>query len=178
MATMGQACTGHDALARSDVHAPKILNVLGAPIAVTDIASAFGIVENWVRDGHSRYVCVADVHSVMVARADGRHREVLSGADLVLPDGMPLVWTGRLRGERSLQRVCGPDFMATVCAHPRAHAWRHFFLGGADGVPERLAASLKLANPNLQVCGAVSPPFRTLSEEEYEALIRRVMDAG
>ena len=154
-----------------------VLRVLGSPVSITDRASAFGVVETWVTTGVSQYVCVADVHSIMVARTDRAHRQVLDDAGMVLPDGMPLVWTGRLRGERLLRRVCGPDFLEAVCTNAAARSWRHFFIGGADGVAQTLADRLRARNPDLQVCGAISPPFRSLSAEEDSAMVEEIAKA-
>ncbi len=60
----------------------------------------------------------------------------------------------------------GPDLMLALCDRGRANSVRHFFYGGAEGVPEQLAARLLARFPGLEVAGTYSPPFRALSLEE------------
>jgi N-acetylglucosaminyldiphosphoundecaprenol N-acetyl-beta-D-mannosaminyltransferase len=96
---------------------------------------------------------------------------------LIQPDGMPLVWLGRLAGRR-VERVCGPDFMPALIEQGIGAGRTHFFFGGAPGVPEALAARLSARYPGLRVAGTLSPPFRTLSIEEEESIIAQINAAG
>ena len=152
---------------------PRNFNVLGAPVHAVDMEAALAEVMDW-RAHEGRFICVADVHSIMLARRDLRHRAHLQTACMVLPDGMPLVWTGRLRGERGVARVCGPDFMAALGSNPPAAGWGHFFRGGGEGVAENLALSLQRANPDLIVCGLAAPPYRLLTAAEDRALVQQI----
>jgi N-acetylglucosaminyldiphosphoundecaprenol N-acetyl-beta-D-mannosaminyltransferase len=149
------------------------VSILGTPVSIVDMHAATRRVERWVREKQSRYVCLADVHSTMRARWDAAHRRALTHADLVLPDGMPLVWVARSHGVTSIGRVAGADFMNELCRHSPAH-WRHYLLGGADGVPERLADVLTAQNPQLRICGTCSPPFRPLTAAEDEEMVARI----
>ena len=63
----------------------------------------------WARNGESRYVCVATVNNVIEAYDDPDYGAVMEAADLVTPDGMPLVWGLRLLGVGAATRVYGPD---------------------------------------------------------------------
>ena len=69
-------------------------------------------------------------------------RRVLAEADLVVPDGMPLVWIGKLRGHVLRRRVYGPELMLEFCRQTGNTGCRHFLYGGAVGVAEQLAESL------------------------------------
>ena len=70
-------------------------------------------------------------------------RDIHNQAGLVTPDGMPLVWLSRVKGHSQVERVYGPDLMLACCAASVRKGYRHFFFGGAPGVPERLAARLR-----------------------------------
>jgi len=165
-----QAATARPAV---DDRAARRVRILGAPVSIIDMGAATSRVEQWVDEKCSRYICLADVHSVMRARWDTAHGRALAEADLVLPDGMPLVWSARARGVKSIRRVAGADFMHELCRRSPAN-WSHYFLGGAPGVPERLADVLCAQYRHLRVCGTFSPPFRALSEAEDDDMVARI----
>ena len=75
----------------------------------------------------------------MEAQDDPQFRKILNGAFLCTPDGMPMVWAGKLDGHKDMRRVYGPDLMLEVCAWSEASGAKHFFYGGADGVAGLLA---------------------------------------
>jgi N-acetylglucosaminyldiphosphoundecaprenol N-acetyl-beta-D-mannosaminyltransferase len=149
--------------------------ILGTPIAITDHPRAAARVLGWVRDRQSRYVCVRDVHGIMLAQRDPALMTIHRDADLILPDGMPLVHIARWRGHRSIGRVSGPDFVETMADLGRAEGVRHYFYGGKPGVAERMAAALALRFPGLAVAGASSPPFGEVSERDGCAEIARLL---
>jgi N-acetylglucosaminyldiphosphoundecaprenol N-acetyl-beta-D-mannosaminyltransferase len=84
---------------------------------------------------------------------------------------MPLVWLCRLKGHEKVQRVYGPDLMLALCGHSIETGFRHYFFGGAVGVPEKLSANLRNLFPGLIVTGIYSPPFRPMSDEEDRKII-------
>jgi N-acetylglucosaminyldiphosphoundecaprenol N-acetyl-beta-D-mannosaminyltransferase len=157
---------------------PPRLDVLGTGISAIDLATAVDVIEDWVERGERRYVCVANVHSVMEAYRDPSLREVMNRSGLTTPDGMPLVWLLEHAGHRPVSRVYGPDLLLEVCRRSAATGHRHFFLGGAEGVADTMADRLRARFPGLQVAGTLSPPFRPLSPEEDVALVRTVNQAA
>jgi N-acetylglucosaminyldiphosphoundecaprenol N-acetyl-beta-D-mannosaminyltransferase len=118
------------------------------------------------------------VHSLVEASRAPLLAEVFESSDMVAMDGVPLVWVARHRGRRAAERVCGPDTMLTVCDEGRQHGLRHYFLGGAPGVPESLADRLSSRFPGLVVAGTLSPPFRPLTDAEDAALVAQVNETS
>jgi N-acetylglucosaminyldiphosphoundecaprenol N-acetyl-beta-D-mannosaminyltransferase len=85
-------------------------SLLGVRVNAVQIPDTIARMEEWiVRREASRFVAVTDMHSVMEAQHDRGFKNVLLGADLVVPDGFPLVWIGRRKGFRLQSRVCGPE---------------------------------------------------------------------
>jgi N-acetylglucosaminyldiphosphoundecaprenol N-acetyl-beta-D-mannosaminyltransferase len=113
----------------------------------------------------------------MESQRDDALRHIHNAAGLVTPDGMPLVWLSRLHGWRATRRVYGPALMLEVCDRSLATGYRHFFYGGQDGVPERLAARLQKRFPGLVVAGTYAPPFRPLTAKEDDDVVRHINDA-
>ena len=156
----------------------RSISVLGVPVSVVRMTTAVDTIGQWVRARENRYVCAADVHSVMRAQDNPSHMEALRHADMVLPDGMPLVLVSRMLGERSIERVCGPDVMLRVLENSAREGWRHYFYGGVEGVADTLARKAAERYPGMVVVGTDCPPFRLLSEEEGHVAIARINDAS
>jgi N-acetylglucosaminyldiphosphoundecaprenol N-acetyl-beta-D-mannosaminyltransferase len=151
-------------------------DVLGVRVYAIDPQGLVEEVERWVRDRDRRYVCFTNVHSVMTAISDPQLQRAFNDG-FPVTDGMPLVWLGRLRGQPA-HRVYGPDLTLALCARAAEVGWRVFFLGGADGVAERLAEELQRRCPGLQVVGAVAPPFRDPTTAEDEGLVTLLNASG
>jgi N-acetylglucosaminyldiphosphoundecaprenol N-acetyl-beta-D-mannosaminyltransferase len=148
--------------------------ILGVPVAAINIRQALDIMTGWIASRHSAYICATDVNSVMRAQDDARHMEALRAADLIIADGTPLVWIARLRGERRMSRVCGPDLFTAACAASTRRGWRHYLVGGMPGVADELASCMKRENPGLEVVGVECPPFRSLTAAEDEEMLARI----
>ncbi|MGP0018971.1 MAG: WecB/TagA/CpsF family glycosyltransferase [Candidatus Sulfotelmatobacter sp.] len=112
------------------------------------------------------------MHGIAEARADSEFRRALDSADLVVPDGMPLVWLARWHRHPLRRRVYGPELMETFCRETGA-TYRHFFYGGGPGTAERLAESLR-KRYGIAVVGTYCPPFRPLTEEEQGDVTSRI----
>ncbi len=147
--------------------------IFGVPISAINMSGAVDRLASWIVRRESRYVCVVDVHNVMLAQENSEIMVALRGADMVTPDGQPLVWLGRWLGH-NVSRVCGPDLLTAVCTRSVSEGWRHYFYGGAEGVAEELAARLSARHNGLIVAGFDSPPFRSLTEEEKANAVARI----
>ncbi len=158
------------------VHTPRV-NVLGVGISAINLASARAAIAGALDTRRKGYVCVTPVHGVMEARRDPELRKIFNRALLCTPDGMPMVWAGRLAGFSGVDRVYGPDLMLDICAWSRASGRSHFFYGGAQGVAELLSRKLRERFPGLRVAGTFTPPYRPLDPAEETALIEHVAAA-
>lgn len=153
-------------------------NVLGVNVSAIDVPMALDTIEHWIESGARQYVCVTGVHGVIESQRDESLREIHNRAGLVMPDGMPLVWLSRMHGMKHVGRVCGPDLIPACCERSVQRGWRHFFYGSSPGVVESLGKRLSDRYPNLKVVGAFSPPFRALTDQEDEDLIRMINAAA
>jgi len=151
-------------------------DVLGVAVHAIDPAGLLREVERWIGARTQRFVCFTNVHSVMETLADPPLLRVFNEG-FAVPDGMPLVWLGRLRGYPT-RRVYGPDLTLALCKRAADAGWPVFFLGGAAGVAEALAEALKRSCPGLRVAGAAAPPFREPTTEEEDTLVERLNSSG
>jgi len=117
--------------------------VLGVSVNAVQIPDVVARIEHWIQSGTTgRYVAVTGMHGIAESRNDNEFRRAIESADLVVPDGMPLVWLGRWHKHPLHRRVYGPELMETFCRET-GPAYRHFFYGGGNGTAERLANSLR-----------------------------------
>jgi N-acetylglucosaminyldiphosphoundecaprenol N-acetyl-beta-D-mannosaminyltransferase len=157
---------------------PGRVNILGVGISAINMDIALETIEDWIARREPHYVCVTGVHGVIESQRDDELRRIHNASGLTTPDGMPLVWLSRLKGFRYVSRVYGPDLMLALCKRSVTHGYRHFFYGGAEGIPEQLAANLRRRSPGLQVVGVCSPPFRLLTAEEDEQVMQMINRAA
>lgn len=109
---------------------------------------------------------IATVNSsiLLEARSEVVVWEYVTRADLVVCDGMPLVWASRLAGEPLPERVAGIDLLQHLLRHAEADGRSVFFLGARSGVAESAVQAITAALPRLRVLG-VHHGFFDLAEE-------------
>ncbi|MGF1495118.1 MAG: WecB/TagA/CpsF family glycosyltransferase [Microcoleaceae cyanobacterium] len=167
-------------LSAIDVQAPHRLprkKVVDASITALRFEDQMRAILRWARRGESRTVCVANVHMVMEAYWDHQFNQLLSDADMVTPDGMPLVWMLKQMGIPQ-NRVAGMDILLRVCELAPSYDVGIFFLGSEQSILQRIEHRLKQDFPNLKVSGLEPLPFRPLTPEEDEQVIQRINQSG
>lgn len=157
---------------------PVCRHILGLRVDATSYCDATARIEQWARHGESRYVSVATVNNVMEGLQCPELRAMMNGADLVTPDGMPLVWGLRVLGVKTAERVYGPDLTPAVLRMAEREDIPVAFYGASPGVLARLQIAVRKAFPNLRIAYACSPPFRPLTADEDRATIEALNASG
>ena len=160
---------------------PAGFDLLGVAVSAVNLSEAVTRIDQLARTrdaGGATYVCVRDVNGIVECQRDEELRQIHRDAALVTPDGMPVVWWGRLCGYRSVDRVYGPDLMTALCARSAASGFRHFLYGGPPGCVEELAAALVARFPGLCLVGSFTPPFRPLSAAERIEVVNCINGSG
>jgi N-acetylglucosaminyldiphosphoundecaprenol N-acetyl-beta-D-mannosaminyltransferase len=151
--------------------------VLGTRLDVVDYDEALRRAVALAQKNGVSLVAAANTHLVAEAASDPEYADVLRGFDLVLPDGMPLVWALRLDGHSIRDRVYGPYFMEQVLRHAPAEL-KHCFFGGTQECLEKLQRRVLEMRPELRIADAISPPFGTWDAATEEQLIDRINRAS
>ncbi len=149
-------------------------DVLGVQISAINMDGAVSTIEGWIDQKDPHYVCICTVHTVMECQRDPAFRDVVNGAGLRTPDGMPLVWLSRRAGHGTVSRVYGPDLMLALCERSAETGHRHFFYGGAPGVAEELTKNLSTRFPGLRIAGIHTPPMLPLGAIESAEMIQTI----
>jgi N-acetylglucosaminyldiphosphoundecaprenol N-acetyl-beta-D-mannosaminyltransferase len=136
-------------------------------------------ITHWVTHRIPAAVGFTAVHGLVLGARDPQFRKVCNGLDLLCPDGQPLRWALRLfHRERLSERVYGPHTMWKLCAWAEQHGQGVYLYGSSPAVIERLSVKLRESFPKINLCGAESPPFRPLSDEESAAMVQRINNSG
>ena len=150
------------------------LNILSVGISITSMSEVLAIIESLIKQGERNYVCVTGVHGVMECQKNERLRQIHNASGLTVPDGMPLVWIGRLNGFKNISRVYGPDLMLKIFKLSQRKGYTHFLYGGNIGVAEKLQRILEKKFPGIHIVGTYTPPFRSLNKQETKELQEQV----
>jgi N-acetylglucosaminyldiphosphoundecaprenol N-acetyl-beta-D-mannosaminyltransferase len=151
--------------------------VNGVRIDPIDRARFLDALSAFVACGSSHVVHFFAAHPTVEARGDLSYRQLLNRGSLNVPDGMPVAWAVRMSGSRT-ERLAGTDAMHLVASWGLASGIRHYLYGGRPETLGRLRRRLVEGYPEIEVVGAESPPFRPPTDEEVEASVRRMRDAG
>lgn len=152
--------------------------LLGTRVDATSYRHLERSVARWIAAGEAAYICVTSVHGIMEAHDDHGFQAVLNAANLITPDGMPLVWGLRLLGVRSATRVYGPDLTDAICAWASRADIPVGFYGSTDAVLDRLIDNLRQRHTGLRVDYRHSPPFRPLTPEERRRELNEIRASG
>jgi N-acetylglucosaminyldiphosphoundecaprenol N-acetyl-beta-D-mannosaminyltransferase len=154
--------------------------LIGLPVTALPFSEQMSLVLKWAHRRESRVVCVANVHMLIEAHRDAVMNRILRNADLVTPDGMPLVWMLRLLGAKDQDRVAGVDILVETCTRAAEAGINVYFLGSDNMTLQKLRHRLSREIPMLQIAGSDTLPFfRDFSEiVEDQARIRAINDSG
>lgn len=126
-----------------------------------------------IDEGGFHYVVTPNPELVDRARREEPFRQALNGADLVLPDGIGVVYAARLLGRRLKGRCPGIDFAGKLMEHMARTGLRLYLLGAKPGVAEAAAARLEIRYPGLTICGTHDGYF-----QEDAPVVEEIRRAG
>lgn len=151
------------------------VQVAGCPVDRLSFSHAVEEICNRIEHRIPSHVAFVNAAKVVGYRRDSRLREALDNADLLLADGVPVVWASRLVGQSIPGRVNGTDLMEHMIKIAATKGYRVFFLGARKEVLDRAVNKLKLRYPTLIVAGQHHGYFRP---EDEDSLIDEIVSSG
>lgn len=155
----------------------RTVGILGTPIDAVDTAAALNRLEEFIQDGRFHQIATANTDFLINAATDPELALILRQSDLVLPDGMPVVWASRLLGTPLPERVAGADLVPMLAATCAKRGYRVYMLGARPEVASRARAYLEARCPGLQIVGCVSPEPASLVEMDSAPLLESIAQA-
>lgn len=135
------------------------------------------IIEQLSTDEYSPYVTFTGMQIVVGAEKSSKIKKAQDNATICAVDGMPIHWMAKMKKIES-ERCGGPDIMDKIIEIGVSKGYRHFFYGSTDEVLGLLKVRLEKKYPGIQIVGMYSPPFRPLTEEEDEQVVKMINEAN
>jgi N-acetylglucosaminyldiphosphoundecaprenol N-acetyl-beta-D-mannosaminyltransferase len=152
--------------------------VLGVPIDNVNVEQILTRFNHWIDQGGFHQVATANTDFLIHAQTDGELEEILRRCDLVMADGMPLVWTSKLLGTPLKGRVTGVDLVPRIAALSAERGYRIFMLGASERSLNGAARKLEADFPGVQIVDRFSPVYAPLDEMDHEAILARIEAAA
>ena len=165
-------------MSEPDMSQPQTIVVLGTPISVVDMKGTLNRIESMVASGKPHYIVTPNVDFVVQAREDQELHRILCDADLVICDGMPLVWASKWFGNPIPERVAGSDLATPLLELASRKKLKLFLLGAAETINEKAAETIRSRYPDIQLVGNYSPPYAALVDMDHEDINRRIKKAA
>ena len=116
-------------------------------------------IEKLVIENRNVHIVTPNVDHIVRLENDKEFQNVYKNAELILADGMPLMWISRIYKMPIKEKISGSDLFPLICKMASKKGYSMYFLGAGNGVAERAAINLVNKYPGLQVVGTYSPPY-------------------
>lgn len=150
------------------------VNILSVGIDRLTKQEALSKVETMVKSGGQHYIVTPNPEFIIQAQKDQEFAQILNKADLVIPDGIGLIWASRFlygRKKGLPERVAGVDLMEDICRLSSDQNWSAFFLGAQDGVAAKAAEEIQKKYP-IKVLGTYSGWAGRDFDKENQTIIK------
>lgn len=129
--------------------------------------------------GATRYLACANPHSLVEAGKDPVFQKALKQADILLPDGIGIIYAAKLLGLPLKERVAGSEFFWSFSEAANARdGVSYYFLGSSEEVLDKIAGRLAVDYPRIAMAGTYSPPFKEeFDESDNEHILQAVNEA-
>lgn len=153
-----------------------LCNIMGVNIAAINMKWLLDFTERNIKYLSGDYICVSNVHTTVTAYEDETYCKVQNGGIMSIPDGGPLSSVGKYRGYKNMKRTTGPNYMEEIFKLSVEKGYTHYFYGSTEETLEKLYKKLITYYPGVKILGMYSPPFRPLTKEEDDSIIKRIND--
>lgn len=157
---------------------PPTVVILGIPFHNVSFADTVEWVRQRVRSRRPAYIATANMDFVTQAWRDPELQRILLEADLVVADGIPIVWLSRILGYPLKERVTGSDLVPLFAELAAREGFSLYGLGGAEGVAEKALTKLAERYPGMRIAGFYSPPKADILDMDNPGILARLATAN
>lgn len=122
------------------------------------------------------YICVSNTRTIYLGNKDDKYSEVFDDSLLTIPDGMPLVWLGKLSGYNSIKRTSGPELMEAFLKNEEKTI-KHYLLGDTEDILKKIKDKNN-AYYKANIVGYRSPEFCDLNDYDYKSFAEEINKSG
>lgn len=143
------------------------ISILGVPFDDLNMAEAVDKAISFMAEDSFAMICTPNPEIVMNARADGGFMKLLNSADMVVADGVGVVWASKYFGKQLEERVSGYDLAQGIFEKMKDTEYTAYFFGGKPGVAEKAKQEMEKKYPGLKIIGVNDGYF----DDEKERII-------
>lgn len=135
-------------------------------------------IEKLITAEKNSYVIPINVDVVMKIESDSYLKKITDQADMVLVDGMPLIWISKWHKCPVKAKISGSDLVPLLCKYASRKGYSIFILGGQEGIAEKAERNLKRDYAGIKVAGTYAPPLGFEKDRmELDKINRMISDA-
>lgn len=151
------------------------VNILGVPVDMVDKEQASAVFAEIFSQPGCSMIVTPNSEIVQNASKDEELRSLIASADLIIPDGIGLVYASKVMGCPLSERVTGIDFLESIIARLAQTGESIFFFGSKPGVADEAADRMKKKYPGLRVAGTQNGYFQP---EEEALIVKQINESG
>jgi N-acetylglucosaminyldiphosphoundecaprenol N-acetyl-beta-D-mannosaminyltransferase len=155
----------------------QFISVLGLPFSNVTMDGAIAKIDSFIAEGGFHQIATANVDFVSRAMADTRLQRIICDCDMVLADGMPIVWASQIAGAPLKERVAGVDLVQRLAKESAVKGHRIFLLGAKEEIAARAVRWMEAKFPGVCIAGHYSPEIAAIEDMDNEDILRRIKAA-
>jgi len=148
--------------------------LLGLHFDAVSLKEAAAIISESIEQQTPCFVSTPNLNFTVMAQDDPEFYTSVIESDLVVADGMPLIWVAKLLNLPIEERVAGSDLFAFLSNQPRERKIRVFFFGGETGIAEKAHHELNKTSPGMESCGFYDPGFVSIEAMSSQSIIEHI----
>lgn len=149
--------------------------IFGVNINNTTLVETTTILESYLKGNSLKTIYTPNTEIVMIAKEDKALRDLINKGDLIIPDGIGLIYGSRIKKRPLTERVTGFDTSIKLLEIANEQGYSIYLLGGMEGVAKDAAINIKKTYPNIVISGYQSGYFKGshlgLEDQEEEKVI-------
>lgn len=150
------------------------INFMGLPIDKLSLDETLNVIEDFISSKKPHQIVVLNAAKVVKALHDNKLKNIILSADLIGPDGLPIVWVSRLLGDPLPGRVNGTDLMERLVELANEKGYSVYFFGAKQEVVEKVVDIYSKKYPNLKIAGFRNGYF---SKDEEPKIVEEIRNA-
>lgn len=157
------------------MHLAERINIMGVPVDMVNYEEAMDRFRDFVEKDGVSLIVTPNSEIVVNAGKNEALMDAIKQAEMVIPDGVGLVYASKILGHPLQERVTGIDFLGRALGYLAETGKTAYLFGSKPGIADKAAARMEEAYPGLKIAGTHHGYFK---EEEEEEILREINEAA
>ena len=159
------------------------IKIFGVKIHNTTLADVTELLREYLKGDKLSVIYTPNTEIVMAAKDDEDLKNLLNKADLIIPDGIGLIYGSRIKKKPLKERVTGFDTSMKLLDIADENSYSIFLLGGKEGVSKIAAENIEKDYPNIKIAGYQHGYFKgshlgLVDHDEEKEILHRINKAN